>query len=100
MESESNTQKLRALTKRERKTTGKRKDALKDAAKGEDSKEKAPSRSLPGATYLKKLTSSTAINVMAFGVACFAIYKYGDKMAEYIEAQVPSEKGILEAIKQ
>ena len=78
MEGDANTKTLRQLTKRERKS-GKRNDAIKAAAKGEQEVEKSTIKmSLPGAEYLKKLTTTTAINVMAFGVACLAIYKYGD----------------------
>ena len=90
MEADSNNRLLRSMTKRERKPTkagGKGKDAIKAGAKGKkEAGESTPSRKLPGAELFKKLTSTTALNVMAFGVACFAIVKYGDKMAEYLEA--------------
>ena len=45
------------------------------------------------------LTSSTSLNVLAFGAACFAIAFYGEAMADLIEQQVPSEKAILEVLK-
>ena len=103
MEADSNNQLLRSMTKRERKTTrgGRSKDAIKAGARKDktEAPESKPSRKLPGSELFKKLTSTTALNVLAFGVACFAIVQYGDKMAEYLEAQVPSEKAILEALK-
>jgi hypothetical protein len=100
VESESNYKMLRQMTKRERKSTGKRADALKAGAKADAKEpEDKPRKSLPGQAVFKKLTSTTALNLMAFGVACFAIYKYGDKMADYIEGYVPSEKATLEMMK-
>ena len=89
MEADSNNRLLRSMTKRDRKSKsgGKSKDAIKAGAKGKkEAGESKASRILPGSELLKKLTSTTALNVLAFGVACFAIVKYGDKMAEYIEA--------------
>lgn len=100
VEAESNTKLLKQITKRERKSTGKRVDAIKAGASGDVKEpEDKPRKSRPGAAAIKKLTSTTALNLMAFGVACFAIYKYGDKMADYIESYVPSEKATLEMMK-
>jgi predicted PurR-regulated permease PerM len=100
VESESNYKMLRQMTKRERKSTGKRTDAIKAGAKSDDKPSEDSSRkSIPGQAIFKKLTSTTALNLVAFGVACFAIYKYGDKMADYIEGYVPSEKATLEMMK-
>jgi len=103
MESEANYKMLKQMTKRERKG-GKRKDAIKAsnsaAATAEDKPEKALKKPMPGAKYIKMLTSSTSVNIMAFGAACIAIIYYGDAMAEVIEQQVPSEKAILEVLKQ
>jgi len=77
------------MTKRDRKARpgSKGKDAIKAGAKGKkEGGEAKLSSKLPGSDLIKNLTSTTAINVIAFGLACFAIIKYGDKMAEYLES--------------
>ena len=89
MEADSNNRLLRSMTKRDRKpkSGSKSKDAIKAGAKGKkEAGEAKVSSKLPGSDLIKTLTSTTAINVIAFGLACFAIVKYGDKMAEYLES--------------
>ena len=100
MESESNTKLLKQYTKRERK--GVKRDAIKAGAKGakrgesvEPTAKVTKGSIFPGAKYLKKLYSSSAFSVIAFTVAAVVIVKYGNDLAEIIDAQIPTEQSIL-----
>ena len=100
MESKSNTKLLRQYTKRDRKTT--KRDAIKAGAKGakrgdsaEPDNKVTKGSIIPGAKYLKILTSSSSFSVITFVVAAAVIFKYGNEMAEYIDSQIPTEQGIL-----
>ena len=89
METQSNTKLLKQYPKRERPSKGKKFDAVKAGAKGnQQEQDEKPTRKtvFPGATYIKALASSSALSMIAFGVAAIVIVKYGDKMAEYVES--------------
>lgn len=91
MESESNTKLLKQYTKRERK--GVKRDAIKAGARGAKRAESVEPTTkvtkgsiFPGAKYIKTLYSSSAFAFFTFTIAAIVIVKYGNEMAEYVDA--------------
>ena len=96
-DSNKNSALIRALTTK--------KVVKKTAAPGLDRSDDAPAKSKGGPSVLQKFkknlpSQKTMIDVALFGVALYVIWEYGKDIADAVDKAVPTEKDMLDMMRE
>ena len=80
------------------------KSLLKQISNGKDSKTASSGFNLPGSDKVKQIFKKTSkkqlFDFSLFAVGIFLMYKFGKDAADSLENQVPTEKQMIEMMKQ